>query len=338
MVKSQDAFRTIGEVADWLGAPTHVLRFWESRFTQIRPIKGDGGARFYRPSDMALLGGIKKLLQEDGLTIGGVQALLRERGVPHVAAQSPPVDSGGRKENGARVADRDSKAESEEREAEPNDGALNVLVLESAAPDTAASRTLDPASHRAKGSGDVADAESERAYGAEGEPEPGGDANNVLVLEREAQDIDASQPSLPFDAEASARNGSGIAPSGESSPESGENEETSDVAPSLERDSRASEPGDDGSCDDGEPSEPGDEGGRDDGESPEPADVSPAPVPEEATNGTSRAAGCRERSALAAEVLALLRQGGRAEPEELRPLYGQLRKLRERMGPDRTGS
>ena len=333
MAKSQDAFRTIGEVADWLGAPTHVLRFWESRFTQIRPIKGDGGARFYRPSDMALLGGIKKLLQEDGLTIGGVQALLRERGVPHVAAQSPPVDSGARKANGARVADRDGEAESEERESKPDDGARDVLVLERAALDNAASRPLDPASRRANGPGDVADAESERADGAE--PEPGGDASNVLVLGREAPDIDASQPSLPFDAAASARNGSVCAPSGESSQESGE-DESSGAAPSLEPDSLASGPGDDGSCDDGEPPEPGDEGSRDGGESPEPAVVSPAP--EEATNGTSLAAGGRERSALAAEVLALLRQGGRAEPEELRPLYGQLRKLRERMAPDRTGS
>ena len=321
MAKSQDAFRTIGEVADWLGAPTHVLRFWESRFTQIRPIKGDGGTRFYRPSDMALLGGIKKLLQEDGLTIGGVQALLRERGVPHVAAQSPPVVSGGRKGNGARVADRDSEAESEEREAEPDDGARNVLVLEPAAPDTDASRPPDPASRRAKGSGDVADAESERADGAE--PEPGGDADSVLVLGREAPDIDESQPSLPFDAAASARNASGGALSGESSQEDGE-DESSGAAPSRERDSLASKPGDDGSCDDGEP--------------PEPAVVSPVPAPGETTNGTSRAAGGRERSALAAEVLALLREGGRAEPDELRPLYCQLRKLRERMAPDRTGS
>ena len=90
--KSPDAFRTISEVADWLGVPTHVLRFWESRFTQVKPVKRAGGRRYYRPSDMELLGGIRKLLHDDGLTIRGVQKLLREQGVKHVAAMSPPVD------------------------------------------------------------------------------------------------------------------------------------------------------------------------------------------------------------------------------------------------------
>ena len=92
MDKSPDAFRTISEVADWLDTPTHVLRFWESRFSQVKPVKRAGGRRYYRPSDMALLGGIKKLLHEDGLTIRGVQKILREEGVKHVAAMSPPVD------------------------------------------------------------------------------------------------------------------------------------------------------------------------------------------------------------------------------------------------------
>ncbi|WP_245867107.1 MerR family transcriptional regulator, partial [Oceaniglobus roseus] len=95
MDKSPDAFRTISEVAEWLDVPTHVLRFWESRFSQIKPVKRAGGRRYYRPSDMELLGGIKKLLHEDGLTIRGVQKLLREEGVRHVAALSPPVDQTG---------------------------------------------------------------------------------------------------------------------------------------------------------------------------------------------------------------------------------------------------
>ncbi|WP_292020036.1 MerR family transcriptional regulator [Maritimibacter sp. UBA3975] len=90
--KSPDAFRTISEVAEWLGVPTHVLRFWESRFTQVKPVKRAGGRRYYRPSDMELLGGIRKLLHEDGMTIRGVQKLLREEGVKHVAAMSPPLD------------------------------------------------------------------------------------------------------------------------------------------------------------------------------------------------------------------------------------------------------
>ncbi len=90
--KSPDAFRTISEVADWLGVPTHVLRFWESRFSQVKPVKRAGGRRYYRPADMALLGGIRKLLHEDGMTIRGVQKLLREEGVKHVSDLSPPLD------------------------------------------------------------------------------------------------------------------------------------------------------------------------------------------------------------------------------------------------------
>ncbi|NDV01553.1 MerR family transcriptional regulator [Pseudoroseicyclus tamaricis] len=90
MAKSKDAFRTISEVADWLETPAHVLRFWESKFTQVRPVKRAGGRRYYRPDDMALLGGIKALLHNEGMTIKGVQKLLRERGVAHVAALAPP--------------------------------------------------------------------------------------------------------------------------------------------------------------------------------------------------------------------------------------------------------
>lgn len=86
MSKSAEAFRTISEVADVLDTPTHVLRFWESRFTQVKPVKRAGGRRYYRPADVALLAGIRKLLHDDGLTIRGVQKLLREKGVRHVAA------------------------------------------------------------------------------------------------------------------------------------------------------------------------------------------------------------------------------------------------------------
>lgn len=88
MSKSAEAFRTISEVAEVLGTPAHVLRFWESRFTQIRPLKRAGGRRYYRPNDVALLAGIRKLLHEDGMTIRGVQKILREHGVRHVAQLS----------------------------------------------------------------------------------------------------------------------------------------------------------------------------------------------------------------------------------------------------------
>ncbi|TNF64463.1 MAG: MerR family transcriptional regulator, partial [Rhodobacteraceae bacterium] len=92
MDKSPDAFRTISEVAEWLGVPAHVLRFWESKFTQVKPVKRAGGRRYYRPADMALLGGIKALLHDDGMTIKGVQKLLREKGVAHVAGFAPAFD------------------------------------------------------------------------------------------------------------------------------------------------------------------------------------------------------------------------------------------------------
>ncbi|KMK67388.1 MerR family transcriptional regulator [Puniceibacterium sp. IMCC21224] len=85
MSKSPDAFRTISEVAEWLDTPAHVLRFWESKFTQVKPVKRAGGRRYYRPADMDLLSGIKRLLHDDGMTIKGVQKILREQGVRYVA-------------------------------------------------------------------------------------------------------------------------------------------------------------------------------------------------------------------------------------------------------------
>lgn len=91
MEKSPEAFRTISEVADLLETPAHVLRFWESRFPQIRPVKRAGGRRYYRPGDVALLAGIKKLLHDDGLTIRGVQKILREQGIRHVAGLVAPL-------------------------------------------------------------------------------------------------------------------------------------------------------------------------------------------------------------------------------------------------------
>ncbi|WP_375262084.1 MerR family transcriptional regulator [Palleronia sp.] len=103
MSKGPDAFRTISEVADWLEVPTHVLRFWESRFTQVKPVKRAGGRRYYRPADMQLLGGIKRLLHDEGLTIRGVQKLLREEGVRHVAALAPSIDGDGWDKGSAKV-------------------------------------------------------------------------------------------------------------------------------------------------------------------------------------------------------------------------------------------
>ncbi len=94
MPKSADAFRTISEVAEWLDLPTHVLRFWESKFSQIKPVKRAGGRRYYRPRDMQLIGGLKKLLHDDGMTIRGAQKLLKENGVQHVIDLSPTLEAG----------------------------------------------------------------------------------------------------------------------------------------------------------------------------------------------------------------------------------------------------
>jgi len=82
--KSPEAFRTISEVAVELDVPKHVLRFWEGKFSQLRPLKRGGGRRYYRPEDMDLLRGIRQLLYGDGYTIKGVQRLLRENGVRYV--------------------------------------------------------------------------------------------------------------------------------------------------------------------------------------------------------------------------------------------------------------
>ena len=83
--KSPDAFRTISEVATELDVPQHVLRFWESKFNQIRPLKRGGGRRYYRPEDVDLLRGVRTLLYNDGYTIKGVQKVFREQGVKFVS-------------------------------------------------------------------------------------------------------------------------------------------------------------------------------------------------------------------------------------------------------------
>lgn len=83
--KAPDAFRTISEVSETLDVPQHVLRFWEAKFAQVKPLKRAGGRRYYRPDDIDLLKGIRALLYAEGLTIKGVQKVLREQGAKHVA-------------------------------------------------------------------------------------------------------------------------------------------------------------------------------------------------------------------------------------------------------------
>ena len=91
MAKSPNAFRTISEAADEVGAPQHVLHFWETKFDFIAPVKRAGGRRFYRPEDVAVLKGVRRLLHDEGLTIRGVQRLHKEQGLARLAAYGDPT-------------------------------------------------------------------------------------------------------------------------------------------------------------------------------------------------------------------------------------------------------
>ena len=121
MAKSPDAFRTISEVATWLGTQAHVLRFWESKFDAVAPVQRTGGRRYYRLDDMLLLGGIKFLLHEQGMTIKAVQNLLKEQGVAHVQSFSPPILSA------LKQKDPSTTQASQPKEAAP---AQNVVDLQ----------------------------------------------------------------------------------------------------------------------------------------------------------------------------------------------------------------
>jgi DNA-binding transcriptional MerR regulator len=101
MAKGPNAFRTISEAADEVGVPQHVLRFWETKFTFVDPLKRAGGRRFYRPQDIMVLQGVRRLLHDEGLTIKGVQRLHRERGMARItggdeAAPSAPATAAAR--------------------------------------------------------------------------------------------------------------------------------------------------------------------------------------------------------------------------------------------------
>ena len=117
MDKAPGAFRTISEVADEIDVPQHVLRFWESRFTQIRPMKRGGGRRFYRPEDVDLLRGVRHLLYGEGYTIRGVQRILREQGAAFVqtiwrtGAELPPPSDEDRDEDDIDAAPAAGRSE-----------------------------------------------------------------------------------------------------------------------------------------------------------------------------------------------------------------------------------
>jgi len=122
--KGPDAFRTISEVADDLDLPQHVLRFWETRFAQIKPLKRGGGRRYYRPDDIDLLRGIRQLLYGDGYTIRGVQQILREQGVRHVQAIGRNAES-----DPARPAGGYAGAANDQMPRRPSEGGLGLIDL-----------------------------------------------------------------------------------------------------------------------------------------------------------------------------------------------------------------
>lgn len=145
--KSPDAYRTISEAGEETGLPAHVLRFWESRFTQLKPVKRAGGRRLYRPQDILLLKGLKTLLYEEGFTIKGAQKYLKDHGVadvcaigegaspgaPHAASSAPPVsadDASSEADDGPGLFEVPSadRAHSNPVAAPPAPGAVDQLI------------------------------------------------------------------------------------------------------------------------------------------------------------------------------------------------------------------
>jgi DNA-binding transcriptional MerR regulator len=133
VAKGPEAFRTISEAAAELNVPQHVLRFWETKFSFIRPMKRAGGRRFYRPHDVAILRGVRRLLHDQGYTIKGVQRLHREEGVKRLIAAG---------------LDGDSAAAAYATESEPDFAAASSVAPERRAALTAALRDLEAAQAR----------------------------------------------------------------------------------------------------------------------------------------------------------------------------------------------
>ena len=151
MEKSPDAFRTISEVAEEVNVPQHVLRFWESRFAQIRPLKRGGGRRYYRPDDVDLLRGVRHLLYGEGYTIRGVQRILREEGISFVqnvwraGAQQPPPEAQEDRAEERDGAERDGAEPGAARPDEPSFFGLLPLPAAAREPDEAAGARREPA-------------------------------------------------------------------------------------------------------------------------------------------------------------------------------------------------
>jgi DNA-binding transcriptional MerR regulator len=128
--KAIEAFRNIGEVSQDLGVRKHVLRFWESRFPQLKPMKRGGGRRYYRPADVQLLRGIQHLLQTAGYTIKGVQKILREEGVEDVKRIGKEQEAGGERQSPARPSASLAEADAPRKLSGAQVSALRAMALE----------------------------------------------------------------------------------------------------------------------------------------------------------------------------------------------------------------
>lgn len=201
MAKSPDAFRTISEVAEWLETPAHVLRFWEARFAQVKPVKRAGGRRYYRPADMLLLGGIKRLLHEDDLSIKEAQKVLRERGVKYVASLSASLEPEETESDGLEEAIPEILAPSPE---EPDVEAPSLFgaeeSLETEAPEI--SQPEDLATEDSAPEDDVLAEEPEPNADASGRDTAQENATQEADSDGNAPEQDApdqgEQPPLPF--------------------------------------------------------------------------------------------------------------------------------------------
>jgi resuscitation-promoting factor RpfA len=193
MAKSREAFRTISEVSDWLETPAHVLRFWESRFSQIKPIKRAGGRRYYRPNDMLLLGGIRRLLHDDGITIKGVQKILREKGVRHVSLLSLDQLNGAATKDDAKVA-----AEMLPREEAPVQVILNR-------PEDAYGAEVSPPAQPAESTATTAPDEVAEDPAPISAPDETTRAADPIVFETSTQDDTAQTPQAPAQANPETR-------------------------------------------------------------------------------------------------------------------------------------
>jgi len=318
MDKSPDAFRTISEVADWLGTPTHVLRFWESRFSQVKPVKRAGGRRYYRPSDMALLGGIKKLLHDDGMTIRGAPKIRREQGIKYVSGLSRPVDGSVAEAEAGLVLDAEPDAQSADildMKGDVADLSEDVVVQPEGPQD--AEQPVEPV--RAPAEDDVTEEITLDAASQSEDPIPF-EAETSDPLEQEAEHAAAAPVSdplltqdVPQDAPAENWFAEDQGDLSRTQPVKADAVPPSDMSAM----SRAPEPADDGTLEVADPPV---------------AEVGPTQTAlERAEAALADLPPVPEGPTLAEQVLERLRAGARADSAALQPVFEKLAAVRERM-------